>query len=194
MTDAQTNEYPARAYATHAPDQPLEPFAFNRRGLRHDDVLIEISHCGICHSDLHTARNDWGGSKYPVVPGHEIVGHVKAVGEDVSDFAAGDRVAVGCMVDACLECDHCRQGLEQYCLNGMTGTYNGKDRRDGSTTLGGYSDKIVVRKQFVLRIPDGRLIEIALRNPADISLKEPRQSYRGKLRWRLADRVVQVQC
>ena len=156
MTDAQTNEYPAKGYATHASDQPLEPFAFNRRGLRPDDVLIEISHCGICHSDLHTARNDWGSSKYPVVPGHEIVGHVKAVGEDVSDFAEGDRVAVGCMVDACLECDHCRQGLEQYCLNGgMTGTYNGKDRRDGSTTFGGYSDKIVVRKQFVLRIPDG---------------------------------------
>lgn len=155
MTDAQTNEYPAKGYATHAPDQPLAPFAFNRRGLRHDDVLIEISHCGICHSDLHTARNDWGGSKYPVLPGHEIVGHVKAVGEDVSGFAEGDRVAVGCMVDACLECDHCQQGLEQYCLHGMTGTYNGKDRRDGSTTLGGYSDKIVVRQEFVLRIPDG---------------------------------------
>jgi len=156
MTDQQTNEYSARGYATHAPDQPLEPFAFNRRGLRHDDVLIEISHCGICHSDLHTARNDWGGSKYPVVPGHEIVGHVKAVGEDVTGFAEGDRVAVGCMVDACLECDHCKQGLEQYCLNGgMTGTYNGTDRRDGSITRGGYSDKIVVRKEFVLRIPDG---------------------------------------
>lgn len=155
MTDAQTNEYPAKGYATHALDKPLEAFAFNRRGLRRDDVLIEISHCGICHSDLHTARNDWGGSIYPVVPGHEIVGYVKAVGEDVSNFAEGDRVAVGCMVDACLECDHCKQGLEQYCLNGMTGTYNGKDRRDGSTTYGGYSDKIVVRKEFVLRIPDG---------------------------------------
>ena len=155
MTDAQTNEYLTKGYAAHAADRQLEPCTFQRRGLRHDDVLIEISHCGICHSDLHTARNDWGGSIYPVIPGHEIVGHVRAVGEDVSDFAEGDRVAVGCMVDACLECDHCKQGLEQYCLNGMTGTYNGKDRRDGSITRGGYSDKIVVRKEFVLRIPDG---------------------------------------
>ncbi len=151
-----TNEYPAKGYAAHSPDTPLEPFEFTRRGLRHDDVLIEISHCGICHSDLHTARNDWGGTRYPIVPGHEIVGHVRAVGEDVSDFAKGDRVAVGCMVDSCLECDHCEKGLEQYCLNGgMTGTYNGKDRRDGTPTHGGYSDMIVVRREFVLRIPDG---------------------------------------
>lgn len=152
----QTNEYPARGYAALAPDKPLEPFAFNRRGLRDDDVLIEISHCGICHSDLHTARNDWGGSKYPIVPGHEIVGHVRGTGDGVEGFADGDRVAVGCMVDSCMECDHCQQGLEQYCLNGgMTGTYNSVDRRDGSATQGGYSDRIVVRKEFVLRIPDG---------------------------------------
>lgn len=157
MTDTtQTNEYPAKGYAAMAPEHDLAPFSFARRGLRDDDVLIAISHCGICHSDLHTARDDWGGSTYPVVPGHEIVGHVMAIGETVSRYQIGDRVGVGCMVDSCLECDHCTRGLEQYCLNGgLTGTYNSKDRRDESPTFGGYSDKIVVREEFVLRIPDG---------------------------------------
>lgn len=151
----QTNEYPAKGYAATSPESGLAPFSFTRRGLRDDDVLITISHCGICHSDLHSARNDWGRTSYPIVPGHEIVGHVAAVGEGVTRYRVGDRVGVGCMVDSCLECDHCDQGLEQYCLNGgMTGTYNGKDRRDGSTTFGGYSDKIVVREEFVLRMPD----------------------------------------
>ncbi|KPF62173.1 hydroxyacid dehydrogenase [Porphyrobacter sp. AAP60] len=125
-----------------------------RRGLRHDDVLIEITHCGICHSDLHSARNDWGGTTYPIVPGHEIVGTVSAIGDSVTRHAVGDRVAIGCMVDSCLECSHCEADLEQYCKSGgMTGTYNGTDRRDGTQTFGGYSERIVCREEFVLRLP-----------------------------------------
>jgi uncharacterized zinc-type alcohol dehydrogenase-like protein len=125
-----------------------------RRGPRHDDVLIEISHCGICHSDLHSARNDWGFTTYPIVPGHEIVGIVSAVGDGVTRHKIGDRVAIGCMVDSCMECAHCDSDLEQYCLDGgMTGTYNGHDRRDGSLTFGGYSERIVAREEFVLKVP-----------------------------------------
>lgn len=149
-----TIEYPTRAYAALAADKPLEFFNFNRRGLRPDDVLIDISYCGICHSDLHTARNDWGRSTYPVVPGHEITGTVAAVGDKVAKHKVGDRVAVGCMVDSCKTCADCEDDLEQYCLQGMTGTYGGTDWQDGSPTRGGYADKIVVRDEFVLRVPD----------------------------------------
>ena len=150
-----TNEYPTRAYGATAPDSGVGPMQITRRGLRHDDVLIEITHCGICHSDLHSARNDWGGTVYPIVPGHEIVGIVSAVGESVTRHKVGDRVAIGCMVDSCMECRHCEADLEQYCLSGgMTGTYNGKDRRDGSPTYGGYSERIVAREEFVLKVPD----------------------------------------
>jgi len=150
-----TNEYPTKAYGATAPDSGVGPMAITRRGLRQDDVLIEISHCGICHSDLHSARNDWGFTTYPIVPGHEIVGIVKAVGEGVTRHAVGDRVAIGCMVDSCLECSNCDADLEQYCLSGNTGTYNGKDRRDGSLTFGGYSERIVCREEFVLKVPEG---------------------------------------
>lgn len=153
-TPKVTNEYPAKGYAATAPDSPMAPFAFIRRGLRDDDVLIDISHCGICHSDLHSARNDWGRTVYPIVPGHEITGHVAAIGEKVTKHKVGDRVAIGCMVDSCMECDPCKAGLEQYCRRGMTGTYNAKDRRDGSVTFGGYSDKIVCREEFVVKVPD----------------------------------------
>lgn len=153
--ETQTNQYPAKGYAALSPDSPLAPFSFTRRGLRHDDVLIDVTHCGICHSDLHSARNDWGRSTYPIVPGHEVVGIVAAVGEGVTRHAVGDRVAIGCMVDSCMECSHCEADLEQYCQNGgMTGTYNGIDRRDGSPTYGGYSDRIVAREEFVLKVPD----------------------------------------
>lgn len=150
-----SNEYIAQSYGTLASDKPLGPMEIRRRGLRPNDVLIDITHCGICHSDLHTARNDWGRTKYPVVPGHEIVGIVTAIGEDVTSHKLGDRVGVGCMVDSCMHCETCETGFEQYCLEGMVGTYGGKDRVDGSNTLGGYADKIVVRDEFVLRIPDG---------------------------------------
>jgi uncharacterized zinc-type alcohol dehydrogenase-like protein len=144
----------AVGYAAIAVDKPLEPHAFARRALRPDDVLIDIDYCGICHSDLHTARNDWGGTTYPVVPGHEITGIVRDVGGSVTRHAVGDRVAVGCIVDSCKDCEYCDDDLEQYCLNGMTGTYGAVDRHDGTPTAGGYSDKIVVRDEFVLRVPD----------------------------------------
>ncbi len=153
---ASTNEYPTRAYGATAPDSGVGPMQITRRGLRPDDVLIEITHCGICHSDLHSARNDWGFTTYPIVPGHEIVGVVSAVGEGVTRHKVGDRVAIGCMVDSCLECAHCEADLEQYCLDGgNTGTYNGRDRRDGSLTFGGYSERIVAREEFVLKVPAG---------------------------------------
>ncbi|QIQ85274.1 NAD(P)-dependent alcohol dehydrogenase [Erythrobacter sp.] len=152
----QTNEYPTRAYGATSPDSGVGPMQITRRGLREDDVLIEISHCGICHSDLHSARNDWGRTTYPIVPGHEIVGTVAAVGDKVTRHAVGDRVAIGCMVDSCMECTHCEADLEQYCLDGgMTGTYNGTDRRDGTPTYGGYSERIVAREEFVLKVPEG---------------------------------------
>ncbi|MEP5742330.1 MAG: NAD(P)-dependent alcohol dehydrogenase, partial [Marinomonas sp.] len=154
MTTA-TNEYPTKAYGATSTDSGVGPMDITRRGLRDDDILIDISHCGICHSDLHSARNDWGFTKYPIVPGHEIVGIVSAVGDGVTRHKIGDRVAIGCMVDACMECHHCESDLEQYCQNGgMTGTYNGTDRRDGSKTFGGYSERIVAREEFVLTVPD----------------------------------------
>ena len=150
-----TNEYPCLAYGATSPDSGVGPMEITRRGLRHDDVLIEITHCGICHSDLHSARNDWGRTAYPIVPGHEIVGIVAATGEGATRHKVGDRVAIGCMVDACMECAHCEADLEQYCQDGgMTGTYNGTDRRDGSQTFGGYSERIVCREEFVLKVPE----------------------------------------
>ncbi|WP_227369507.1 NAD(P)-dependent alcohol dehydrogenase [Halomonas sp. M20] len=144
-----------RAYAAHAADQPMAPFNFERRQPRKDDVAIEILYCGVCHSDLHFARNDWGVTRFPIVPGHEIVGRVTAVGDEVSQFQAGDLVGVGCMVDSCRHCQPCRDGVEQFCLEGVTMTYGSDDRQDGSFTQGGYSDQIVVSEHFVLRMPEG---------------------------------------
>ncbi len=144
-----------RAYAAFADDQPLAPFSFERRQPRPDDVSIEILYCGVCHSDLHFAYNDWGMTRYPIVPGHEIVGRVTAVGDAVSRFKEGDLVGVGCMVDSCRDCQPCREGVEQYCENGFTMTYGSDDRHDGSLTQGGYSDRIVVSEHFVLRMPEG---------------------------------------
>jgi uncharacterized zinc-type alcohol dehydrogenase-like protein len=142
-------------YAAQTKGAALKPFHFDRRELRANDVALEVLYCGICHSDLHMARNDWGWSSYPLVPGHEIVGRVTAVGKDVTKFKVGDNVAVGCMVDSCQHCDQCKKGEEQLCRNGMTQTYGGKDRIDGSTTYGGYSKHLVTRQEFVLRVPDG---------------------------------------
>ena len=132
-------------YAATAADAPLAPFSFARRDLRANDVAIDILYTGVCHSDLHSARNDWGGALYPMVPGHEIVGKVTAIGPDVTRHKVGDRVAVGCMVDSCQHCDQCRRDAEQYCRNGRTDTYNSKDRVTGEATQGGYSKALVVR-------------------------------------------------
>ncbi|MCH4089774.1 NAD(P)-dependent alcohol dehydrogenase [Acetobacter sp.] len=135
-------------------EAPLKPFSFDRRDVRSNDVAIEILYCGVCHSDLHQARNDWSNTLYPSVPGHEIVGRVTDVGSDVTRFRVGDRVAVGCMVDSCSHCDQCRQGDEQYCREGATWTYNGIDRITKEVTFGGYARHIVVRDDFVLSVPD----------------------------------------
>ena len=142
-------------YAAHDSEKPLEPYHFERRALRDEDVSIEILYCGVCHSDLHTAENDWGWTQYPVVPGHEIVGRVLEVGSGVTKYKVGDNVAVGCMVDSCLSCDQCYHGEEQFCREGMVGTYSGQDRISGELTQGGYSKHIVVREEFVLSVPEG---------------------------------------
>ena len=142
-------------WGTDAADQPLRAMTFERRDLRPDDVAIRISHAGICHSDLHTCRNDWRGSRYPVVPGHEIVGIVTEVGAEVTRHQVGDTVAVGCMVDSCMKCDQCLEGWEIFCREGAVQTYNSPDRHDRTITKGGYSDHIVVRDHFVLKVPAG---------------------------------------
>jgi alcohol dehydrogenase (NADP+) len=141
-----------KAYGAHAADKPLEPLDIERRAPGPRDVEIDIAFCGVCHSDLHTVRSEWGGTRYPCVPGHEIVGHVTAVGDAVTAFKAGDTVGVGCMVDSCQGCPSCAEGLEQYCENGFTGTYNSATDDPPGHTLGGYSQRIVVSDKFVLRI------------------------------------------
>ena len=143
------------AWGATAADSGLNPMTIDRRSLRDEDVAIDITHCGVCHSDLHVARNDWGRSSYPFVPGHEIVGIVRAVGKGVTKFKPGDRAAIGTCVDSCRKCDACEDGEENYCREGVTGTYNSKDRIDGSPTYGGYSAGIVVAEPYVLRVPDG---------------------------------------
>jgi uncharacterized zinc-type alcohol dehydrogenase-like protein len=145
----------AKAWGADAADQPLRPMEIERRALRPDDVAIRITYAGICHSDLHQCRNDWNNSIYPVVPGHEIIGEVTAVGPKVTKYKIGDTVAVGTIVDADLTCRECVDGWEQFCLSGSTLTYNGVDKVDGSITKGGYSDHIIVREHFVFRVPDG---------------------------------------
>ena len=141
-------------YAAQGADTPLAPFSFNRRDPGPRDVEIEILYCGVCHSDLHTNRNEWRNSVFPTVTGHEIVGRVGRVGADVTKFRPGDLAGVGCLVDSCRSCDNCTRGLEQYCLVGPTGTYNSPDPHTGTMTYGGYSQAIVVDEDFVLRIPD----------------------------------------
>ena len=140
-------------YAAQSEKSLLAPFNFKRRALRPKDVEIEILFCGVCHSDLHTARNEWKNTQYPVVPGHEIVGKVLNVGKDVKGFKQGETVAVGCMVDSCRTCSACKDDLEQFCEAGAVFTYNGTDRQDKSTTFGGYSQNIVVDEKFVLHVP-----------------------------------------
>jgi uncharacterized zinc-type alcohol dehydrogenase-like protein len=152
-----------KAYGAQAADKPLQALDIERRAPGPHDVQIEIAYCGVCHSDLHTVRSEWGGTLYPCVPGHEIVGHVSAVGNEVGGFKVGDTVGVGCMVGSCQHCAACDEGLEQYCESGFVGTYNGRTKDAPGYTLGGYSQRIVVDEKFVLKIrhPEDQLAAVA---------------------------------
>jgi alcohol dehydrogenase (NADP+) len=141
-----------KAYAAESATTPVVPFTIQRRDPKPHDVQIEILYCGVCHSDLHTARNDWGMTVYPVVPGHEIVGRVTAIGSQVKKFNVGDIAGIGCLVDSCRTCNNCKDGLEQYCSNGMVGTYGGNEKDGSGLTYGGYSKSILAHEDFVLTI------------------------------------------
>jgi len=154
-SEATDRPTPAKGWGSDAADQPLRRMEFERRALRPDDVAIKITYAGICHSDLHTVRGDWPGTVYPCIPGHEIVGRVTAIGSEVTRHRVGDVVAVGCMVDSCMACDQCLAGWEVFCREGCTQTYNSPDRHTGENTKGGYTDHIVVRDHFVLKVPEG---------------------------------------
>ena len=170
----------AHGYAATAPDAPLSPFRFERREPGARDVQIEILFCGVCHSDLHTARGEWDDPGYPVVPGHEIVGRVTAVGADVTSFAVGDVGAVGCMVDSCQQCGACTADLEQYCERGAVWTYGAIERQTGERTRGGYSNRIVVDERFVLRVsPDADLAATAPLLCAGITTWSPLRHWRA---------------
>ncbi len=148
------------ALSTAGPGAPLKATTIERRDLRADDVAIDVAYAGICHSDIHQVREEWGSAIFPMVPGHEIAGTVSAVGEGVTAYQVGDRVGVGCMVDSCGECEYCRGGQEQFCTKGAVMTYNG-EAYDGEKTMGGYSQQIVVSERFVLSIPDGIELDVA---------------------------------
>ena len=165
MTNVTTQTPPSRTTTAHAygvpsATEPLAPLTIDRREVGARDILIDIKFCGICHSDIHHCRGEWGKVPYPAVPGHEIAGVVVAVGAEVTRYTAGDRVGVGCMVNSCGECENCEKGDEQYCLAGATLTYGAVDR-DGSVTQGGYSTHVVVDEDFVVRIPDGLELDVA---------------------------------
>ena len=148
-----------KSYAAQDATAPLAPWTINRRDPKPHDVQIDIKYCGVCHSDLHFARNDWGMSVYPLVPGHEIVGVVTAVGEHVKKFKVGDLAGIGCLVDSCRECANCQDGLEQYCSNGWVGTYGGMEKDGSGATYGGYSKNILAHEDFVLHISDKQPLE-----------------------------------
>jgi len=169
------------AYGAHAGDKPLEPIAIERRQPGDHDVQIQIAYCGVCHSDLHTVRSEWSGTKFPCVPGHEIVGHVTAVGNAVDGFKVGDTVGVGCLVGSCQHCNACGEGLEQYCENGFVGTYNGPTADAPGHTLGGYSQSIVVDEKFVLRIrhPEAQLAAVAPLLCAGITTYSPLRHWKA---------------
>ncbi|MEA3054346.1 MAG: alcohol dehydrogenase [Sphingomonadales bacterium] len=170
-----------QAYGAYAADKPLEPIAIERREPGPGDVQIDIAFCGVCHSDLHTVRSEWGGTLYPCVPGHEIVGHVTAVGAGVAGFAVGDTVGVGCLVGSCQHCRSCADGLEQYCEIGFVGTYNGPTPDSPGHTLGGYSQRIVVDERFVLSIrhPEEQLAAVAPLLCAGITTYSPLRHWRA---------------
>ena len=170
----------AKAYAATSPTTPLAPFSVERRDPGEHDVALDILYCGVCHSDLHTARNEWKNTLYPSVPGHEIVGRVTAVGAHVTKHKVGDIVGVGCMVDSCQHCSACAEDLEQYCESGFTGTYNGPMFPNGSNTFGGYSSHIVVRESFVLKInhPEAELAAVAPLLCAGITTYSPLRQWK----------------
>jgi uncharacterized zinc-type alcohol dehydrogenase-like protein len=141
-------------YGVNSAEEPLHKLSFARRDPGPKDVQIDILYCGVCHSDLHTVRNEWNNTVFPVVPGHEIIGRVTKVGNEVTKFKVGDMAGVGCLVDSCQRCNSCAEGLEQYCENGWVGTYNGEEMHTGGMTYGGYANNIVVTEKFVLRVPD----------------------------------------
>jgi uncharacterized zinc-type alcohol dehydrogenase-like protein len=142
------------SYAAHQAKEPLKPFQFERRAPGSHDVVIDIQYCGVCHSDIHQARDEWGGSRFPMVPGHEIVGKVTKIGNEVTQFKVGDSVGVGCFTDSCRTCPDCKEGVEQYCQHGLVLTYNGVEKDGKTLTFGGYSTQIVVDENYVLRIPE----------------------------------------
>ncbi len=142
-----------RAFAAQSPTSPLGPFTISRRDPLPRDVDIDILYCGVCHTDLHFVRNDWGFTSYPIVPGHEILGRVRRVGKEVTRFKAGDLAGVGCLVDSCRTCSSCKDGLEQFCLSGTVLTYNGPDKHSGGVTYGGYSESVVCDEAFALKVP-----------------------------------------
>jgi alcohol dehydrogenase (NADP+) len=170
-----------KAFGAYASDKPLEPLDIERRTPGPHDVQIDIAYCGVCHSDLHTVRAEWGGTLYPCVPGHEIVGHVSATGNAVTSFKVGDTVGVGCMVDSCQHCAPCAEGLEQYCERGMIGTYNAPTKDAPGHTLGGYSQRIVVNDKFVLRIkhPAEQLAAVAPLLCAGITTYSPLRHWKA---------------
>ncbi|RAV31063.1 NAD(P)-dependent alcohol dehydrogenase [Sinomicrobium soli] len=148
------NTHSTKAFGTEAAAAPLEALNIRRREVTPHDVEIEILYCGICHSDLHAVHNDWGGTFYPIVPGHEIVGRISKVGENVTRFKAGDLAGVGCIVDSCRECSHCKEGDEQFCESGWTVVFNSPDKKYGGITYGGFSERIVVDENYVVRVPE----------------------------------------
>lgn len=150
-----------KGYAAQKVNQPLQPFSFERREPGPSDVLIEIKFCGICHSDIHQVRDEWGGSKFPMVPGHEIAGVVSKVGNEVKKIKAGDHVGVGCIVDSCRVCSACKKGLEQFCEDGPSFTYNSTERDGKTVTQGGYSQRVVVNENYVLKIPNNLPLDAA---------------------------------
>ena len=168
-----------RGYAAKSAKAPLEPFEFERRDIRPNDVAFDISFAGICHSDIHQAREEWGDALFPMVPGHEIVGIVTAVGSQVSRFSIGDRIGVGVFIDSCRSCENCKRGLQQYCYEGMTGTYNGYERDKKTVAFGGYSNKFVIDQDYAIKIPDSLSFEgVAPLLCAGITLYSPIKHWR----------------
>ncbi|SDT87335.1 uncharacterized zinc-type alcohol dehydrogenase-like protein [Verrucomicrobium sp. GAS474] len=168
-----------KSYAARAAREPLAPFTFDRRDPLPHDIVIDVLFCGVCHSDIHQARDEWGGSLFPMVPGHEIAGRVIGVGDKVTKFKVGDLAAVGCFVDSCRTCGSCGEGLEQYCENGMTVTYNGIDR-SGAPTFGGYSERLVVDEAYSLRVSEK--LDLAATAPllcAGITLYSPLRHWKA---------------